>query len=209
MNFVDLILFLGIFWVARTGWQNGLIQSLLGLLSLLVAYAVALAYGGPAAAWFSDTAEDIEGGAALLGFLAVFALALAGCYLLGRIVRTFLQATPLGIVDILAGGAFGLAKGVFIFGLLTVFCRAYPIHSRLSGLIDESALGTPVQQAALYLADAVQTQFPRAKDLLIKMGIQADDNPPPIVEKLNKEAEKAKEKLNSFIDESRKRLESK
>ena len=119
-------------------------------------------------------------------------------------MQSFINS-PTDTVD----GAFGLAKGVFIFGLLTVFCHAYPIHSRLPGLIDESVLGTHVQQAALYLADAVQTQFPRAKDLLVKMGIQADDSPPPIVGKLNKEAEKAREKLNSFIDESRKRLESK
>ena len=43
--------------------------------------------------------------------------------------------------------------------------------------------------------------------LLLCFGtIQAQDD---MVEKANKEAEKAKEKLNSFIDESRKRLESK
>ena len=207
MNIVDLILLIGILWTARKGWQIGLLQSLVGLLSILIAYGAALTYGGDAAQKFLGESDTLEAGAALIGFLAVFAATLVACYLIGRVVHTVLVASPLGTVDAIGGGALGLAKGLLILGLLTVLLRAYPLHSRIPEFIDNAALAPPVQKAALFLADGIQNLFPKAKELLQKMGVQTVDTP-PIVDEINKKADSAREKLDALIDESRKRLES-
>lgn len=205
MNIVDIILALGLFWTARKGWQIGLIQSLLSLLSIVLAYGFALAYGESAARHLLDTTDELDGGTALLGFMAVFVLVLFACYIMGRALHKALQASPLGTIDAFGGGALGMAKGLLIFGLLTLFFRQYPIHSRVPTLIDQSALGPPVQNAALVIADAVKTAFPKTKSLLEGLGISAE-KAPPLVDKLNKSAKEARKKIDELIDESRDKL---
>jgi membrane protein required for colicin V production len=207
MNIIDIILALGLFWMARKGWQIGLIQSLMGLISVVLAYGLALTYGESAARALLDATEDLDGSAAFLGFVAVFVVVLLGCYLIGRALHKALQASPLGIIDAFGGGGLGLIKGLLIFGLITTFARLYPLHSRVPELIDQSALGPPVQKAAQVIADGVQAVFPKAKTLLEKLGIQVQQTP-PLVDKLNKEADEARKKINELLDESRQRLES-
>ncbi len=205
MNIVDIVLALGLFWSARKGWQIGLFQSLLSLLSIVLAYGFALAYGESAAHQLLDTTEELDGGTALLGFLAVFVLVLVICYFVGKAIHKALLASPLGVFDAFGGGALGLAKGLLIFGLLTLFFRLYPIHSRIPILIEQSALGGPVQNAALVIADAAKKTFPKTKILLDRMGINSE-KAPPLVDKLNKSAGEARKKIDELIDESREKL---
>ncbi|MFT5367321.1 MAG: membrane protein required for colicin V production [Candidatus Latescibacterota bacterium] len=205
MNIVDIVLALGLFWTARKGWQIGLVQTLLSLLSIVLAYGFALAYGENAARQLLDTTEELDGGTALLGFLAIFVVVLIACYFIGRTLHKVLQASPLGIVDSVGGGALGLAKGLLILGLLTVFFKQYPIHSRVPTLIEQSALGTPVQDAALVIANVVKTIFPKTKNFLESMGVKGD-KAPPLVDKLNKSAGEARKRIDELIDESREKL---
>ena len=125
--------------------------------------------------------------------------------MIGRILHRVLQASPLGIVDAFGGGALGLAKGLLIFGLLTVFFRQYPIHSKIPVLIEQSILGTPVQDAALLIANAVKKTFPKTRNFLESMGVTAE-KAPPLVDKLNKSAQEARKKIDALIDESREKI---
>ena len=83
MNIVDLIFALGLFWFARKGWQIGLVQSLIMLFSVILAYGFALTYGETTARALFDTTEDLGSGTALFGFLVVFVAVLAACYFSG------------------------------------------------------------------------------------------------------------------------------
>lgn len=205
MNIVDIILALGLFWSARKGWQIGLVQSLLSLLSIVLAYGFALTYGESAARQLLDTTEELDGGSALLGFIAVFAFVLFACYIIGRALHKALMASPLGTIDAIGGGALGMAKGLLIFGLLTLFFRLYPIHSRVPALIEDSALGPPVENAALVIADMVKKAFPKTQNLLEGLGVQAE-KAPPLVDKINQGAKEARKKIDELIDESREKL---
>ena len=197
MNIIDLILALGLFYLAWKGWQIGLVQSLIGLISVVLAYGCALAYGESLArALFDSTSE----GAVLIGFFAVGLAVLISCYLIGQAIHRVLHASPLGLVDAVGGGILGLAQGVLIIGLLTLFLHANPIHSRVPELIDDSALGPPLQKAARVIADGVQAMFPNVKTTLEKLGIQTSSQVPPLIQKLNKEARDARDKINELID---------
>ena len=205
MNIVDIILAVGLFWTARKGWQIGLVQSFMGLISIVLAYGFALAYGESAARQLMDTTEELDGGTALLGVLAVFILVLVSCYFIGKTLHKVLQASPLGVVDSFGGGAIGLAKGLLLLGLLTVFFQQYPLHSRVPTLIEQSALGLPVKNAALVIAHVVKKIFPKTKNFLESMGVSGD-KAPPLVDKINKTAGEARKKIDELIDESREKL---
>lgn len=203
MNIIDLILALGLFYLARKGWQIGLVQSLIGLLSVVLAYGCALVYGEPLARALFDSTGDLGEGAALIGFLAVGLAVSIACYLIGQAIHRVLQASPLGAIDAIGGGILGLAQGILIIGLLTLFLRANPIHNRVPELIDESALGPPLQKAARVIADGVQAMFPKVKTTLEKLGIQTASQVPPLIEKLNEEARDARDKIDELLDAAR------
>ncbi len=202
MTIIDPILALGLFYLARKGWQTGLVQSLIGLISVVLAYGCALAYGEALARALFDSTGDLGEGAALIGFLAVGLAVLIACYLIGQAIHGVLQASPLGAIDAIGGGVLGLAQGILIIGLLTLFLRANPFHSRVPELIDESALGPPLQKAARVIADGVQAMYPNVKTMLEKLGIQTASQAPPLIEKLNKEARDTRVKINELLDES-------
>ena len=202
MNIVDLILVLGLFWFARKGWQIGLVQSLIMLLSVILAYCCALAYGETIARALFDTTGDIGRGAALFGFLVIFAAVLVACYFIGSALHKALRASPLGAIDAFGGIALGLVQGALILGLLAIFFHANPIHSRVPEYIDNSALGAPLQKSAHVIADGVQAMYPDVKTTLEKLGIQTSKTP-PLIEELNKEAREAKKKINELIDKSK------
>ena len=200
MNIIDLILALGLFVFARKGWQIGLVQSLIWLISVVLAYGCALAYGEPLARVLFDSTGE---GAALIGFLAVGLAVSIACYLIGQAIHRILQASPLGAIDAIGGGILGLAQGVLLIGLLALFLRANPIHNRVPELIDGSALGPPLQKAARVLADGVQAMFPSVKTTLEKLGIQTASQVPPLIEKLNEGARDARDKIDELLDAAR------
>ena len=202
MNIVDLIFALGLFWFARKGWQIGLVQSLIMLFSVILAYGFALTYGETTARALFDTTEDLGSGAALFGFLVVFVAVLAACYFLGRALHGMLRPSPFGAIDAFGGIALGLVQGALILGLIAIFFRANPIHSRAPEFIDNSTLGAPLQKSARMIADGVQAMFPDVKTLLEKLGIQIEKTP-PLIEKLNKEAGEARKKIDEMLEESK------
>ena len=202
MNIVDLILVLGLFWFARKGWQIGLVQSLIMLLSVILAYGLALAYGETIARALFDTTGDIGRGAALFGFIVIFAAVLVACYFIGGELHKALRTSFLGAIDAFGGIALGLIQGALILGLLAIFLHANPIHSRVPEYIDYSALGAPLQKSARVIADGVQAMYPDLKTTLEKLGIQTSKTP-PLIEELNKEAREAQKKINELIDKSK------
>lgn len=209
MNIVDLILLIGFLWVVVKGWRLGLLRSLAGLLSIVLAYGFALSYGGVAAAWIAGAGSEPGAGAALLGFCCVFLLTLLACYLCARILHNLLEATPFGLFNAIGGALFGLAQGLLILGLALILLRAHPIHSRIPDHIDGSAFGRPVQRAALALLDAVRAGFPRGEKLYRKLVPPRPKGPPhPIVDKVTEEAEGVRSKLDGLIEDTRKRLDS-
>lgn len=210
MNILDLILVGCLAWVVLKGWRMGLLRSLAGLVGIVLAYVLGLAYGGAAAAWMTGNPERIDGWVALVGFLLVFVATVIAFHLAGRVLHNVLQATPFGVFDALGGAAVGLAKGVLILGLLLILLHANPIHTRLPAFVDGSALGPPVQRTALVLVDGIKALAPRAGHLLEEMGVHPPDAPAlPIVEKISDEAGQARAKLDSLVEQSRQRLDTK
>ncbi|MDE2955015.1 MAG: hypothetical protein OXR71_10855, partial [Gemmatimonadota bacterium] len=73
---------------------------------------------------------------------------------------------------------------------------------RVPEFIDNSALGAPLQKSARVIADGVQAMFPNVKTLLEALGIQIEKTP-PLIEKINEEAGKARKKINEMLEESK------
>lgn len=210
MNFLDLIILLSLLWAARKGWKTGLIQSFISLVGLVLSYGLALRYGNEAVGWWTRDTGELKDEITIIGFLTIFLTTLVLCYLSGRILRSLLRASPLGILDTFGGTVIGLSKGVLVLGLLTIILHTKPIHRQLPKFIDGATLVPPLQRAALVMSSGIQILFPSAQNLFQELGLRPlEVLPPPILDKITNEAGKAKKKLKYLIDESRDKLESK
>jgi membrane protein required for colicin V production len=201
MNIVDLILVIGLCWMVFRGCRIGLVRGLVGLVSFILAYGLGLAYGGVVSEWISG--QNAGHGPAMLGFVCVFFSTLIACYLFGRMLQAMLKATPLGVVDTLCGGVFGMAQGVLLLGLLILLLRAYPPHPRVKVYIDDARLTRQVQQACLVLMDVFKAGVPRASELYKYLEPEKQKSSiHPFVDSMTRGTGKARAKLKGLIEES-------
>ncbi len=201
MNFVDLILLIGLCWMVFRGCRTGLVRGLIGLASFILAYGLGLSYGGAVSEWISG--EGAAHGPVLLGFVCVFLTTLIACYVLGRMLQAMLKATPFGAVDTLCGGILGLAQGLLLLGLLILLLRAYSPHPGVMAYIDEARLTRHVQKACLVVMDAVKAAIPRASQLYrYLVPVNEASSTHPFVESMTRGTGKARERLKGLIEES-------
>ena len=209
MNALDLILIALLLLAAVKGWRIGIVQALTALVGLILAYGLALSYGGVVAGWISDRVSDTPSAAAVVGFVCIFLATLVAFYLLGRVLRGIVRLSPLGLVDAVGGAVAGVANGVLILGLFVLLLRAHPFHDRIPAYIDGSALGMPVQRAAMCMLDVIRSATPRAARLYKDLGIDhPNSSPPTVIKSISGRAEATRAKLDSLVRESRRRLES-
>ena len=204
MNALDIGLVVLLSWSTYKGWRTGLLQALLGLAGLVIAYVLALAYGQPLGqALLGDENASLYG---ILGIIAVFFGVVIAVHFAAKFAKSFLHATPLGFFDATGGGVLGLGLGVLAFGLLILLAYSYPRHSKIPEQIEESRLAGPVQTGALVLVDGIKAILPGVAAALEDLNIRGSGDPPPIVETLRSGADEARQKLEGVVEESRKRL---
>lgn len=203
-NVLDIILAVGLGWSAYKGWRTGMVRSLIGLAGLLLAYVASFYYGQAVGAALFDDA--IFG--TVTGIGIVFAAALIVFHLLGRMARTFLHATALGVIDGIFGGALGLLKAVLVLGLLLILAHTYPLHAKIPELIETSQLAQPVQSASLLLIDGIRKAIPEVRHFIDQANIDLPGKAPPVVDTLTDGASEASRKIEEIVNQSKERLEA-
>lgn len=203
MNALDIGLVVLLGWSTYKGWRTGLLQALLGLTGLVLAYVLALAYGQPVGLLIGDEDSTLYG---ILGIIVVFFGVVIAVHYAAKFAKAFLHATPLGIFDATGGAILGLSQGVLAFGLLILLAYSYPLHSRIPEQIEASRLAGPVQNGALALVDGIKAVLPSVGAVLEDLDIRGSGAPPPVLETLKSGADEARQKLESVVEESRRRL---
>jgi membrane protein required for colicin V production len=126
LNWVDVGL-LGVLALSVVmGLWRGLVFEVLSLLSWVVAWVLAQAYGAEVAARL-NLGTPGQPQAIALGFVLVFFATLIGCGLLARLARLLISATPLSVIDRLLGAGFGLVRGLLLLLVLTTALSLTPV----------------------------------------------------------------------------------
>jgi membrane protein required for colicin V production len=208
MNFIDIILIVGLAISAYRGLRTGMLRSLVLLIGVVLAYLAGLAYGGEVARWIAGDSVDADSTAALIGFVVAFAGTVLACYLLGIVLSVVVHATPFGMLDGIGGATLGLAAGLLVIGLAAALLQAHPPYRDVDRWIDESRLGAPAQRSAIVLMDLIRTAVPLTVDLGATLGIPTDlADRPALVDRASETAETARAKLDSLLEASKRRLE--
>lgn len=107
-NWIDLLFLVTIALLVFNGIRNGAIFSIVNLLSIPIALAVAIFLGKPFTLFLASNGLSIS---PLLGYIVLFFATVFIIHILGTMLRGVLRAVPLlGVGDVLIGGLVGFIE---------------------------------------------------------------------------------------------------
>jgi len=164
MNWLDAVILIALIGFTFAAFRSGLIREVVTLVAVVVGVLVAGHY-------YDDLADDVllfiknDKAAKVIAFLALFgSVALLGqlaAFLMKQVVSMLL----LGWVDHLAGGAFGLLKGLVLVELFLMLFATYP-YLGLDKAIDGSGIAPLFLDNGPALLKLLPGEFNRAVEAL-------------------------------------------
>lgn len=125
MNWLDFVLIIFIGLSTYRGYRNGFIRELVAFASVILAIPIAgLLYDD----MFPKVEPIVDSRvlAALFSFLAILAGVIIGGQVAAHLLKRTAEVLNLGVLDRLAGGAFGFFKAVFVVQVLLIALVTFP-----------------------------------------------------------------------------------
>jgi membrane protein required for colicin V production len=158
VNWLDILLVVVIGFSTFNGYRNGFIRELVSIASVILAIPVA-------GIFYDDMFPkvepivDNEDLAALISFVAILLGVIIGGQVAAHLLRRTAEILNLGVLDRIAGGAFGFLKAVIIAQVLLVALVTYPKPD-----FREDIDASPVAQRLLDTAPTVLAFLPDVFD---------------------------------------------
>ena len=179
MNYLDIIIAVPLLYGLIKGFSNGLVKEVTSLLSLFIGVYVAINFSEYLEPKFIDVLDGYQQFVPFLAFGVLFLVSVLCIKAIGFIVDKLTKALALGVFSRVFGGIFGFLKVVVIFSFLLFFITDYNLVNKQTK--NGSVLFNP-------LTDIAKMITPKLK------------KHQSILDKIDKEAEKAKEKINQTIN---------
>ncbi len=136
MNWLDIVILIGLVVPAFTGLRRGLIKSVLSLAGLIIGVILAGRLYGPVSKILTFiSSEDM---ANIVAFILILVAVMAIAIVLARLLKSAAKIVMLGWVDHVGGAVFGLLMGAILWGaILAIWVKFFG-----SGLVTESLLAS-------------------------------------------------------------------
>jgi len=178
MNYLDIIIAIPLLYGMIKGFSNGLVKEVTALLALVVGVYVAINFSEHLEPKVVEVLGRYEQFVSIIAFGVLFLVAVLLIKTLGFVIDKLTKALALGIVSRFLGGIFGLLKVVVIFSFLLFVITDYNLVDKETK--ESSVLFEPLSD----IAAIITPQLKKHQSIL-------DD--------INKEAEKAKDKINKQV----------
>lgn len=146
VNWLTLLLLAILGLMTFRAYRNGFVRELVSLASVIVAVAVAGVFYDDLYPKIDPIVDNVVI-AALIAFLSLFGAVIVAGQVAAFLLKQSVQMLNLGGADQLAGGAFGLLKGVLICQVILVALVVFP-DPDLRQDIDDSAVARPMVNGA-------------------------------------------------------------
>lgn len=114
MNIFDIIVYIALAWAVFNGWRRGFLLQMVSLVAVVAGLLLAAKYGAEVGAMLGIANST----SAIAGFVVIFVLALIAITIAGHLLRAVLRFTGLGVMDVLFGILFSVAKVGLVVGVM-------------------------------------------------------------------------------------------
>jgi membrane protein required for colicin V production len=168
MSGIDLTLLIFLLFFAYRGFSNGLIISLTTLIGLILGFYAASHFSEFTAGWLKNDLGLKSDNLRLIAYIVTFVLVVVLIFFLGKFLTGVVKTVGLGVVNRLAGAAFGIAKGMLIASLLFLLLARIDSNQSLltPALKKASLLYKPVASVAPAILPLIKKYTEEAEDLL-------------------------------------------
>jgi len=165
MNWIDIIILILLGLAVGIGFKKGLVQEIVGIIALVVAFFLALALHKTAADLlmkiFTRLPKHI---APTIGFVAMFLAAFLAITLAGWLLSKIIKATPLDFADKIGGMVIGLVKGALIISILLLLLALLPLPKEVNRKLDRSAMIRSIRKVAPLVYERSKSLWPKAQE---------------------------------------------
>lgn len=158
MHFIDILFIVPILWGAWKGFSKGFVIEVATLVALLLGVWGGINFSDMVADWLIGSFEFDEKYLPIVAFALTFLIILAAVFAVGKLVEKMVETAGIGIINKIAGGAFGLAKVALIISVILVIVNSY--NDRLGFIPDDvkeqSLLYQPMTDMALTVIPALE-----------------------------------------------------
>jgi uncharacterized membrane protein required for colicin V production len=130
-NWIDLLFLITIVLLVFNGIRNGAIFSIVHLLSIPIALAVAIFFGKSFTLFLASNGLSIS---PLIGYIVLFFATVFIIHILGTLLRGVIRAVPLlGVGDVLIGGAVGFIEAWLLWVVVLLVIGGF-LHTMQSAI---------------------------------------------------------------------------
>lgn len=109
------------------GIWRGFVREAMSLVIWVAAFWIAYTWAGDAEVWFTDWSSD-RALRVVTAFVALFLLVHVVGFLISRLLALLLESIGLGGVNRVAGGGFGVARGVLLVAAVVLVVQMTPLR---------------------------------------------------------------------------------
>lgn len=185
------------------GIRRGLIRQILEIAGIIAAFVAAFYAAHHLAAYLERKIEITYNLALIISAMAIFVGILVAFHLAGIILQKMVNITPLGHVDRLGGGLFGLLKGTLLVSLLLVIVLNLPFPSQFREDLEKDPVVRVIYPVMPMLFDFVLSRTPEhvSFDKVVR---SADYS----LEDAKKKAEEMEKKIGKNIKKGMKKVQA-
>lgn len=155
MNYLDIIIIVPLLWGAYKGFKNGLIVEVASLAALALGVWGSVRFSAVTEGWLDSNTQVDEHYLPVLAFAITFIIIVIGIHFLARLINKLVDAVALGIINRIAGIAFGMAKFLIIVSFLLVVLNRLNANFNFldEALLQDSKLFYPLVEFAEAMYD--------------------------------------------------------
>jgi len=139
MNWLDIIIVVGLIVNVIISLKRGLIKELFSVLGIILGIVLASKFYQEVN-WFSGLIKN-PAIADVISFVLIFLIVVIIVNLIGMLLRKIFKWSALGLLDHLGGFIFGFIKGIMITGIILFLLAKFPLTS---GVINKSPIASAI-----------------------------------------------------------------
>lgn len=166
MSLTDVILVVLLLAGGYRGYKKGLLREIVAILALIIGVIAGLEFLLEGSAFLSQAIDAYSPVLSVISFFLIFICIVILITLLGRVIKTVVDLTPLGYLDGIVGGLLGILKWAFGISLGLWFLDVAEINIEPT---EESQLYSKIKLFAPLVIEKMKGWFPVLEDLIRKI----------------------------------------
>lgn len=166
MNWIDIIIIILLALAVGIGFKKGLVQEIVGIIALVIAFFLALKLHMVAAAMLAKMISGLPKHIApTVGFVTVFLIVFLAITIVGWLLAKIIKATPLDFADKIGGMVIGLVKGALIISVILLLLALAPLPKEFNKKLDRSGMIRSIRKVAPLVYEKSKGLWPKAQKL--------------------------------------------